>query len=195
MTQHAFDPSASRQTPGLGVRDRILDAAEARLLERGPAGLVLASVATDAGCSKGGLLYHFPSKDALVDGITERMLDAFDRIQNELAAADPEAEGVFSRAYLASTVTPAGEPADHSAQLMAGLMALAGNDASKLEPLRERFARWHTRLERDGIEPETAVIVRLAADGLWLSALLGLPSPEPRLLTRVIARLGEMTRR
>ena len=42
------------------ARDRILDAAEARLLGRGQPGLVLAAVAQDADCSKGGLLYHFP---------------------------------------------------------------------------------------------------------------------------------------
>jgi AcrR family transcriptional regulator len=179
--------------PG-GARERILDAAQARLLERGQAGLVLSSVAEDARCSKGGLLYHFPNKEALVDGLTRRMLENFDRVQAELAEADNEPAGVWSRAYLASTVTESGQPADGSAQLMAGLLALVGNDPEKLAPLRERFGAWHARTLDDAIEPETAVIIRLAADGLWLSALLGLPSPDPALLTRVIARLGEMTR-
>jgi AcrR family transcriptional regulator len=176
------------------ARDRILNAAEARLLGRGQAGLVLAAVAEDACCSKGGLLYHFPSKEALVDGITRRMLDNFDRVQTELAEVDESRRGVWSRAYLRSTVSESGEPADASAQLMAGLLALVGNDSEKLEPLRERFGEWHARIENDGIEPETAVIVRLAADGLWLSALLGLPSPDETLLSRVISRLDDMTR-
>jgi AcrR family transcriptional regulator len=176
------------------ARERILDAAEARLLSRGPAGLVLAAVADDAGCSKGGLLYHFPCKDALVDGITARMLDNFDRVQEDEASRDAVRKGAWSRAYLASTVTPDGGPADGSAQVMAGLLALIGNDTEKLVPVRERFGGWHARLTSDGIEPETAMIVRLAADGLWLSALLGLPSPDPELLTRVISRLQEMTR-
>lgn len=189
------DRTGREEPAGRGARDRLLDAAESRLLERGPAGLVLAQVASDAGCSKGGLLYHFPSKDALVDGIIERMLDSFEQVQVRLAAGDPDTDGCWSRAYLASTVTDDGRPADGSAQVMAGLLALVGNDSQKLAPLRERFAAWHARLEDDGIEPETAVIVRLAADGLWLSALLGLPSPQPELLARVVARLGEMTRR
>jgi AcrR family transcriptional regulator len=176
------------------AKERILDAAETRLLSRGPAGLVLAAVAEEAGCSKGGLLYHFPSKDDLVDGITARMLDNFDRVQEAEAARDDESDGAWSRAYLASTVTPAGRPADGSAQVMAGLLALVGNDPEKLAPVRERFGAWHTRLASDGIEPETAMIVRLAADGLWLSALLGLPSPDPQLLTRVVSRLQQMTR-
>lgn len=175
------------------ARDRILNAAERRILDRGPAGLVLAEVARDAGCSKGGLLYHFPSKQALVDGLCDRMLDDFERVQRDLAAADPEAGGAWSRAYLDSTVTPAGQPADGSAQLMAALLALVGNEPDKLAPLRERFAAWHERLLRDGLDPETAMIVRLAADGLWLSAMLGLPSPQAPQMARVVARLRQMT--
>ena len=193
LESRATREAGSAAAPG-SARRRVLDAAESRLLERGPGGLVLASVASDAGVSKGGLLYHFPSKEALVDAITERMLDNFDRVQADLAEADREAGGAWTRAYLASTVTNDGKPADGSAQLMAGLLALMGNDAEKLAPLRERFAEWHRRIERDSVEPEIAVIVRLAADGLWLSALLGLPSPEPELLRRVIERLRDMTR-
>jgi hypothetical protein len=40
------------------ARQRILDAAETRLLARGPGGLVLDSIAADTGLSKGGLLYR-----------------------------------------------------------------------------------------------------------------------------------------
>jgi AcrR family transcriptional regulator len=175
------------------ARDRILDAAEQRLLGRGQAGLVLAEVAREAGCSKGGLLYHFPSKEALVDGITDRMLDNFDRIQRDLAAEDDAAVGTWSRAYLDSTVTSEGEPADGSAQLMAGVMAQVGSNSEKLAALRERFRSWHERLCDDGLDEETAVIVRLAADGLWLSAMLGLPTPDPDLMARVVRRLRAMT--
>ncbi len=177
-----------------GARERLLDAAERRLLGRGQAGLVLADVARDAGCSKGGLLYHFPSKRALVEGIRERMLDNFDRVQRELAEDDPDGTGTWSRAYLDSTVTRGGQPADGSAQLMAGLLAQVGSAPEQLAPLQERFASWHGRLQEDGLDPETAVIVRLAADGLWLSAMLGLPRPDPALMTRVVERLRKMTR-
>ena len=55
-----------------GARERILNAAEARLLAGGPGGLVLDAIAADAGISKGGLLYHFGSKEALVEGLCDR---------------------------------------------------------------------------------------------------------------------------
>jgi AcrR family transcriptional regulator len=176
------------------TRAALLDAAQARLLARGPAGLVLDAVAADAGVSKGGLLYHFPTKEALVAGLTERMLEGFDQVQADLRSGDPSDTGAWTRAYLRSTVTEAGDPADDSARLLAGLLAAQGGDPARLEAIRERFAAWQERLERDGVDPVAATIVRLASDGLWLSALLGLPSLEKRLAARVIEALEAMTR-
>jgi AcrR family transcriptional regulator len=156
------------------ARDSVLDAAEARLLSGGPGALVLDAVAADAGVSKGGLLYHFASKEALVAGLCERMFERFEREFVALSEADPEPSGAWTRAYLASTVTADGKPADNSAPLMAGILATLGRDSKQLALVREHFARWHQRLDADGIDPERATLVRLASDGLWLTALLGL---------------------
>ena len=175
-------------------RERILNAAEARLLASGPAGLVLDAIAADAGISKGGLLYHFGSKEALVEGLCDRMLTGFDRQLTALIEADEDSPGAFTRAYLASTVTDEGKPADNSAQLMAGILATLGRDSAHLEKVREHFAGWHARLDRDGIDPKTATLVRLAADGLWLSALLGLPQLDPASSADVIKALRDLTR-
>ena len=175
-------------------RERILNAAEARLLAGGPAGLVLDAIAADAGISKGGLLYHFSSKEALVAGLCERMLGRFDHELGVLSELDAEPRGAWTRAYLASTVTDEGKPADNSAQLMAGILATLGRDSAHLEAVRERFARWHERLEADGIDRTTATLVRLAADGLWLSALLGLPGLDRERGSETIRALRDLTR-
>jgi AcrR family transcriptional regulator len=160
------------------ARDRILDAAEARLLAGGPAALVLDAVASDAGVSKGGLLYHFGSKEALVAGLCERMFERFEQQLTALCEADPEPRGAWTRAYLASTVTVDGKPADDSARLMAAILSTLGRDSRHLQTVRSHFARWHARLEADGIDPKLTTIVRLASDGLWLTALLGLEGLE-----------------
>ena len=49
--------------------------------------LVLDAVAADAGISKGGLLYHFASKNALVAGLCERLLEFAEDVL-ELARLD-----------------------------------------------------------------------------------------------------------
>jgi len=181
----------------IGARDRILNSAEERLLSIGPAGLVLEAVAADAGVSKGGLLYHFANKEKLVAGLCDRMLEGFDRALSGLEETDATTNGsagAFTRAYLASTVTDEGKPADNSAQLMAGILATLGRDSAHLVVVRERFARWHERLVDDGLEDTTATIVRLAADGLWLSALLGLPQLDADLGPRTLRALRDLTR-
>lgn len=175
-------------------RERILNSAEDRLLARGPAGLVLDAVAADAGVSKGGLLYHFATKEALVAGLCDRMLARFDSQLEALFDADGGSPGAWTRAYLASTVTVDAKPADTSAQLMAGILATLGRDSAHLEKVRKHFARWHERLAQDGIDPKTATLVRLAADGLWLSALLGLPQLDPESGADVLEMLRDFTR-
>ena len=178
-----------------GTRDRILNAAEERVLAGGPAGLVLDAIAADAGVSKGGLLYHFANKEALVANLCERMLDRFDRELEALRQADDGGNtGAAARAYLASTVTDQGKPADNSAQLMAGILATLGRDSPHLEAVRARFAEWQETLVGDGLDDTTATIVRLAADGLWLSALLGLPQLDADLGPRTLRALRDLTR-
>lgn len=186
--------SASRPRRRAPARERLLDAAEARLLEHGPAGLVLDAVAADAGVSKGGLLYHFASKEALAQALVERMAERFDRVQAALADADPDAPGRRTRAYLRSTVGAGGEPADASGALVAGILASIGGDPARLEALRAGFARWQERLEHDGVDPVRTTLVRLAADGMWLSALLGLPQLDKALGARVLEALDALTR-
>lgn len=54
----------------------ILDAADTVLLRKGARGLTIDAVAAEAGLSKGGVLHHFASKDALVAALVERKLAA-----------------------------------------------------------------------------------------------------------------------
>lgn len=176
-----------------GARERLLDAAEARLLAGGSRALVLDAVARDAGVSKGGLLYHFPCKAALVEGLVERMREGLEHAQDDLAHADGE-DGCWTRAYLGSTVDRAGVPADASGRLLASILACLGDEQRGLQDLRAAFSRWQERLENDGLDPATATVVRLAADGLWLSQLLGLPTLDAPLLRNVLTRLEELTR-
>jgi hypothetical protein len=123
------------------------------------------------------------------------MLARFDEELVALSTADPERPGAWTRAYLTSTVTEEGKPADNSAELMAGILATLGRDSVHLDKIREHFVRWHVRLESDGIDPTTAKLVCLAADGLWLSALLGLQQIDPEPSSKVFRALRDMTRR
>ena len=55
----------------------LLDAALAVIRRNGAQALTLDAVAAEAGVSKGGVLYHFASKRALIDGLVDCWLDDF----------------------------------------------------------------------------------------------------------------------
>jgi hypothetical protein len=90
--------------------------------------------------------------------------------------------GAFTRAYLEATFgPPEPEAASRDKRLGAAVIAGVAADTELLEPLRERFAVWQRSLVTDDLPPATASLVRLAADGLWFTELLGL-APLDRTL-------------
>ena len=78
------------------TKTRILSAAEAIVLERGVPALTLDAVAESAGLSKGGLIYHFESKEALIRaGCSTRSIASA-----EGSAASPSARAQAARQAL-----------------------------------------------------------------------------------------------
>ena len=67
-------------------------------------------------------------------------------------------------------------------------------DPRLLDPLRERFQAWQQAIERDGMDPVRATVVRLAANGLWLAALLEIWSPSRTLQHQVLHGHIQLTR-
>lgn len=175
----------------LSVRDRVLDAAERVAVRDGVVNLTLESVAREAQLSKGGLLYHFPSKAALITAVVERVAGQCQAEQCQAVESDCSEPGALTRSYLAARTQPF-DPKEEP--IHAALLAAAGSHPQYLEPFRQRHRQWQALLENDGIDPAISTIVRLAVDGLCLGALLGMPMPREELRQRVIEKLIEMTR-
>ncbi|MFI6387726.1 TetR/AcrR family transcriptional regulator [Nonomuraea sp. NPDC050547] len=138
-------------------RDELLDAAEGLLCDHGSDALTLAAVADRAGVSKGGLLYHFSTKEALIKAMAERLIGDFD----ELMAAQPY--DTYTKRYLGATMA-----AIRSGRLRRwAVVTGASGNMFLLTPLREAMSRWHSEGIRDEPDPVAAQIVRLACEGLW----------------------------
>jgi AcrR family transcriptional regulator len=173
-----------------GTPERILEAGYEIAGQSGVAAVTLEAVADRAGVSKGGLLYHFPSKQALVSGMVDGLCRAFADLADAAAGADPEPAGRSARAYLAAS---AGElwQSDRWLALVGALVISPG----LLDSWRAGVVAGRAADETEDTDPVAAAIVRLAADGLWLAGVLGLPAPSPQLHAAVLAELDQMTRR
>jgi AcrR family transcriptional regulator len=173
------------------TREAILRAADRVVVVKGVSGMTLEAVAREAGVSKGGLLYHFPSKEALIGGMIGRLIEGFtEALSRELAREKHSASGRWSRAYARASFTGDRWYLDVSA----GLLAAVAEDPALLDPVRRGFEDGQRWAERDGIDPAVATLVRLAADGLFFAELLDFAPPEGELRKRVLEALLSLTK-
>jgi AcrR family transcriptional regulator len=170
---------------GATTRRRLLDAAAAVVGRDGPRALTLEAVAAEAGVSKGGLLYHFATKETLVEAL---VVDWLDRADAEIEAG--AADGGFARSYARAAGAGPRSAADRATDV--ALVVAVASAPDGLGTVRSRYAAWQQRLVADAPDPVDATIVRLAADGLWLADLLDLAPPTGRLRRAVRARLDEL---
>ena len=174
-------------------KQAILEAAGRIVLQRGATGLTLEAVAEEAGLSKGGLLYHYGSKEALLAAMVERLVDVTETCIEHHQARDSEG-GRWTRAYLATCSAEGDAAGADTTRLDIAVLAAGANDPGLLEPLRRQQQDWSAHLRDDGIDPTTAAVVRLAADGLWMNDIFALPVLDAEERARVLTRLDRMTR-
>ncbi|MBI1319820.1 MAG: TetR family transcriptional regulator [Candidatus Hydrogenedens sp.] len=171
-------------------REHLLDAAEAVVVAEGGARLTLDAVAEHAGVSKGGLLYHFPTKEALLQAMIERHLNGVR--ERRAKAAEGLTPGPGSD--LVSEVRAAMMRSDTDRHLGSALLAVAANDPKLLAPAvefhKERFGRLSQGTCNEGCARRALVL--LAADGLIFLDLLNLAPFDEGERTRLFEALLRM---
>lgn len=178
--------AATRTRDPAATRARLLGAASAVVRRDGATAVTLDAVAAQAGVSKGGLLYHFRSKRELVAALLVAWMDAFEA---EVEAAAEPGPGGWTRAFVAASARPFRD--DELATDFA-ILAAAIEEPAQRAVVGERYAGWQARIAADGLDAATATLARLAADGLWLSDLLGLAPPAGELRAAVVACLRDL---
>lgn len=158
------------------ARDSVLDAFERLLIGDGERAATMDATARAAGVSKGGLLYHFGSKDALEHGLLERLHTL---VEDDLAEMDASPEG--SVAFFVRTSVMDDDPLDRA--LIATSRLAQGGSAAASEALRAVRSHWEQAL-RPHVRNETALaLVLLVSDGLYFNNALtdsGAAGPVPR---------------
>ncbi|MBI3227679.1 MAG: TetR/AcrR family transcriptional regulator [Mycolicibacterium cosmeticum] len=156
------------------ARDRILDAYEELLAREGERYATLDAVAAKAGVSKGGLLYHFPAKDQLSDGLCERLISLAAEDVDEMRTA---AEGPAR--YYVRTSRYEGTALDRVLVAVSRLQQ-AGNPRARavMEVVSDT---WLAILHDTLGDLAMARAIKLIGDGLYYNALsralAGTPDP------------------
>ena len=171
----------SHPRPRDDTRSRLLDAAETLVADRGVVALTLDAVAAAAGVSKGGLLHHFPSKEALLTAIVTRMAEEMRAVFDALYAAEAPGPGRAARAGLVWAFHKPAERETRDLRIAAALLAAHAHDPALIDPIRAEHARIRALMADDGLPPARAMLLMTATDGLFLAKVFSLWAPSEAL--------------
>lgn len=185
MSQISVEPNRRRDPQE--TRALVLDMAIEVLVEKGAQGLTLDAVVERLPFSKGALLHHFPSKMALLEGVIDRLGEDLVAQVEARAAMDPQPYGRAARAYLDTVISGVMTPRDVS-------IGRAALGACAIEPsLSQRWAGWVNRARQDdpgdAVGADDALLLRLVADGLWMSdvfEIYGISEEQRRALASLL---------
>ncbi len=149
-------------------RTDILDAALRVVDAAGSADITYQSVATEAGLTKAGLMYHFPSRDAMMVAIIEHVVS---RWQAELQAVlgVPLGESTLTERVRAFVLF-AGEGGVTQGEFVVFAEAVRRPELSR--PWLEYLQTWFGF--GDGVDATSLLLVWLAANGLWVAEATGI---------------------
>ncbi|MFJ6095233.1 TetR/AcrR family transcriptional regulator [Williamsia muralis] len=175
----------SKRTDILNATLRVID-------NNGVTAVTFDSVAEEAGLSKGGLLYHFPSREALLKALHEHLAAQWESALIDAAGkpADKATATERSAAYA--------QVATQSATRAELLLILeTANEPDMSAPFDAVMTRWATPVPAtDQLSPTELVehITRLAADGLWLDGALSNPTLSRSARQQISEYLADLAR-
>lgn len=171
------------------AREKLLEAFERIVLTDGERAATLDAVAAAAGVSKGGLLYHFPHRQALVDAALTNLeclaAEDLDRLRTSPRGT--------AREFLATSLYE--DSALDRALIVASRLIQSGDDAA-----RATYAHieenWVAAVLADVGDPVVATAVVCMGDGLYQQASMGLlpesPAARQKKLDQLMASLDRL---
>jgi AcrR family transcriptional regulator len=167
--------------PAPAARGKVLQAFADLLVASGERSATLDAVAERAGVSKGGLLYHFPSKDALVEGVVQHLRDL---ITADVALMRDAEEGPV--AYLLRTSSDVGSAFDRT--YLAVTQLAQGPYPWAREALDHAQEAWTQAVTTEVHDAAVARAIVLLSDGIYYRASIGIQAPPLGELLGLVGR-------
>lgn len=171
------------------ARQRVLDAAERIVKSHGAARLTYDELVHESGVSRGGITYHFPTKDGLLRALIARDLEqgkSQEARQRAGLSAEPGAE-------LIALIRTWGTPDSDRKRFVAGMLGAVAHDPGLLDPVRCHHQTECAARTWDAAEIQRSVL-RLAAEGLFWSEFFGCSEVPAEQRDNVLARMEQLAR-
>lgn len=168
-------------------REAALEAAKRVVQRDGVTALSYESVATEAQLTKGGLLYHFPSREELLLALHEYVAGAWENsMRREIGEGEPA--GLDEQSKTAAYVRASQNP-DRAELLLTLEAATQNQEAHKI--WSGIYERWAAPLPAapDDAAAIRCFIARLAADGLWLYESINEQRIDPQVREQLVEEI------
>ncbi|MCL5051393.1 TetR/AcrR family transcriptional regulator [Aliidiomarina maris] len=162
-------------------RNYILMAAEQLVKSHGAAQLTFDKLSEETGISKGGLLYHFASKDELVLAMMERLIDTREQLREDLTPQfdGPDAE-LKALIMSEANVQRVAKDGNDELALDSAVLCAASHNRDLLKPLQGRFEELFARFDASQMGGDKARIAFFAVLGERLMQQLGMMDSDPQ---------------
>jgi AcrR family transcriptional regulator len=171
------------------TKTRILSAARKIVEDDGAGALTFDELTKVSGITRGGITYHFPTKEDLLRGLLEADFRQWDESEAALTPCDCDPETARLLGFI-RTLTATDES---QRRFLCGMLSAATLDPSLMDPcrqeLRERLGRkqWTERDLRQHL-------VHLAAEGLMWQELFQMYSMPAPARARLVALMEQLAR-
>ncbi|WP_310619279.1 TetR/AcrR family transcriptional regulator [Flexibacterium corallicola] len=170
------------------TRDRILDAVEGIICEQGISALTIEGVALEAGLSKGGVLYNYRTKDALIHSMMDRVSEKF-RVDIAEGRERYLAEGQSNptlRACIDSFQTV------DEKRLLHNIVSISLEHPEYMEKFRKSCCEIETAIVDEAEDKKLAVLVNLALGGLHFRRTLDIEAKSKEEISGILDHLVEL---
>lgn len=160
-----------KQQAAAQTRAHLIEAALSTLRQHGANNLTLDAVAKASAVSKGGLLHHFPSKEALMEAVLHQLFTDYEQQVQGFYEQEPEGIGRWLRAYVRATFV-----AEESLpmELVVMLLSAISEYPNLLRLVQKDHQQWEERLKGDGLSLARVRVIRMAADAYWQERQIGM---------------------
>lgn len=184
-----FSMALHSRSDSLATRGQILTAATVIAVNGGPQALTIDAVAKEAKMSKGGVLYHFPSKDALIRGMMRMHFEGFWSAFHRFWKEDARKERRWHRAWIKATFEGM-RRADEMENPALFMMVHSTPEHSQY--LRRHFLRLQTCLQFDGVDRISSRLLVNSIAGLRFERLFRICWQEDITLEALEGRCLEL---
>jgi AcrR family transcriptional regulator len=175
-------------------KGKILDAAERLIVRDGPRAVTVDAVLAESGVSKGGFFHHFPTKEALLSALLERLsADVAQRADSRLAGDTGDGRSLRAQIALAFDMPPGDRKRTRA--LVLALLAGAMEAPSVATTARAANRKALADAEAQGVDAGTALVVQLALDGYFLGESIQTIKLDPKRKAAFRQRLLDLVDR